>query len=1060
MKKILFLVLMLSATFRGFSETIVNDNGVVMTISIISMTDRTAQIGNGTSAAISTRTSGALTIPSSVKLNGITFRITSIAASAFINCDKLTSVEIPSNITTCGTDAFRYCTSLTSVGLPISLKRIGDKAFYGCTSLKEIELPQNLRGIDELPCIGDSAFMGCENLRIVTSNVYSPTKLGTKSFASIATDCELRIPIGKLSAYKSAGWTKEVFGKGVIEIGDVEENYCLENPVTAEFINNVVYPDDDYSFTLITDYCTQTTSYKQDLPQAVIMESPIVYDGETLVMETYSDETLVRTDSFLVGQRVLKIWNLTPKTRYTYKLFVCDADGTKNEISSGDFRTEGQVRMLNIPEMRNFRDIGGWRLPSGKHVKYGRLYRSAELETTKLLIKPEGVNELLRVLKIDVEMDFSDFAGSPIEQDVEYFSGDDYAIMLYFRGLQTTGEQYKNCFETIVNSLRENKNVLFHCSEGADRTGTMAFLLEGLLGVSESDLAKEYELTSLYLDKKYSENKRYRCATGYSGMINYVKNLFSGNTINEKIEQLALSLGITQEDINDYKRLMTLDDNRLHSIDLQCLSGTKIVLPISLTNDNEVKQCQFDLSLPDGVTVATKSNGKLDVKLTERAENFNISKMLLSNGDYRFVISSLDDDSFAGDSGVLMEITLDVSVAMESGEHIVKVLNTELSLEDDNDGVVVRPADTESKLTVKAYTPGDVNNNGAVSVTDVGCAINYILGQEPSVFIFVAADMNGDENVTVTDVGMIINQILNGGAASRPTMGMETADDKGDSLGGSVSANDILRVQDVEVAPGENVTLSIDLDNKSTNLMGWQCDIVLPEGLSIALDANGKPAATLGSRFSTTGHSISANRMINGAYRFICTSMDGEAIPGTTGALFTVTLQADASLAKRAGTGSAPTLTGTVTNIEFNTQDNQGLPFADVFFSVSIPGGGGEKCATPTIAYDKGELVFSCDTEGVTFISEVKVSDAKTSEGERVKLASKYTVNVYATKNGYCDSNVASATIQWRDGRPLFSGFSNVTTDGNALCDVNGDGKVDIADITTIISRMTAQEDK
>lgn len=215
MKKILFLVLMLSATFRGFSETIVNDNGVVMTISIISMTDRTAQIGNGTSAAISTRTSGALTIPSSVKLNGITFRITSIAASAFINCDKLTSVEIPSNITTCGTDAFRYCTSLTSVGLPISLKRIGDKAFYGCTSLKEIELPQNLRGIDELPCIGDSAFMGCENLRIVTSNIYSPTKLGTKSFASIATDCELRIPIGKLSAYKSAGWTKEVFGKGV-----------------------------------------------------------------------------------------------------------------------------------------------------------------------------------------------------------------------------------------------------------------------------------------------------------------------------------------------------------------------------------------------------------------------------------------------------------------------------------------------------------------------------------------------------------------------------------------------------------------------------------------------------------------------------------------------------------------------------------------------------------------------------------------------------------------------------------------------------------------------------
>lgn len=76
--------------------------------------------------------------------------------------------------------------------------------------------------------------------------------------------------------------------------------------------------------------------------------------------------------------------------------------------------------------------------------------------------------------------------------------------------------------------------------------------------------------------------------------------------------------------------------------------------------------------------------------------------------------------------------------------------------------IVVRPKDTESKLTVKSYTPGDVNSDGAVSVTDVGCAINYILEQVPSVFIFEAADMNGDKSVSVTDVGMIINCILSG----------------------------------------------------------------------------------------------------------------------------------------------------------------------------------------------------------------------------------------------------------------------------------------------------------
>ena len=73
-------------------------------------------------------------------------------------------------------------------------------------------------------------------------------------------------------------------------------------------------------------------------------------------------------------------------------------------------------------------------------------------------------------------------------------------------------------------------------------------------------------------------------------------------------------------------------------------------------------------------------------------------------------------------------------------------------------------------------TPGDVNNEGSVSVTDVGCTINYILEQVPSIFIFDAADMNGDKDISVTDVGMIINLILNEGAASRKKIQRDTND--------------------------------------------------------------------------------------------------------------------------------------------------------------------------------------------------------------------------------------------------------------------------------------------
>lgn len=150
------------------------------------------------------------------------------------------------------------------------------------------------------------------------------------------------------------------------------------------------------------------------------------------------------------------------------------------------------------------------------------------------------------------------------------------------------------------------------------------------------------------------------------------------------------------------------------------------------------------------------------------------------------------------------------------------------------------------------------------------------------------------------------------------------------AFAGITQANNTLMVQDVEVVSGESVLLSIELENETTNLMGWQCDISLPEGLTLELKANGKPFAKLGERFKETEHAISSSKLANGDYRFIATSMEGESIPGTSGTLFSVTLIADASLA------SGSKLTGIVKNIEFNTQDNQKITFDNVSFTIYI----------------------------------------------------------------------------------------------------------------------------
>jgi protein tyrosine/serine phosphatase len=50
----------------------------------------------------------------------------------------------------------------------------------------------------------------------------------------------------------------------------------------------------------------------------------------------------------------------------------------------------------------------------------------------------------------------------------------------------------------VIQTILNGDNVYFHCRVGADRTGTLAYILEGLLGVSDEDRKQDYELTTLF----------------------------------------------------------------------------------------------------------------------------------------------------------------------------------------------------------------------------------------------------------------------------------------------------------------------------------------------------------------------------------------------------------------------------------------------------------------------------------------------------------------------------------------------------------------------------------
>lgn len=151
------------------------------------------------------KTRTGITIHSTVKIMGKTFKVTEVQSSAFKNNEKLKSVVIGKNIKVIDKYAFYNCTSLKSVRMmkPSSLSEIGEKAFKKCTSLTGINLPSTVRSI------GKAAFYGDKKLKSITFQS-TGLKAGENAIKGIFSKAVIRVPEKKISAYKkllkNRGW--------------------------------------------------------------------------------------------------------------------------------------------------------------------------------------------------------------------------------------------------------------------------------------------------------------------------------------------------------------------------------------------------------------------------------------------------------------------------------------------------------------------------------------------------------------------------------------------------------------------------------------------------------------------------------------------------------------------------------------------------------------------------------------------------------------------------------------------------------------------------------------
>jgi protein-tyrosine phosphatase len=355
----------------------------------------------------------------------------------------------------------------------------------------------------------------------------------------------------------------------------------IENEIVRDYLNSVSY-DDDYTYTKVLDYCNVSTDWDKSCPSPIIVTiadsiiNVLCKEGiDSIVIQTYKDDILFREDSYELCNKV-PVYNLIPDQEYYYMVLYKGGDNLFHRVGCGYIETEGAFRAIYVEGMHNFRDIGGYSTNEGKRIKYDRLFRSAELQR-KLYpfqgdITQSGINEIIYNLKIDVELDFGDaYTETPIQDEIEFVSGEEYNITYYDKALNPqsslyTGNRIKNCFDLIIEKLRQNKKVLFHCNAGADRTGTLAFILEALLGVNESDMAKDYELTSFFMGhiRRRDEVLDDR-GCGYPSMIDYINKHFNGKNINDKVENMMLSFGVNQKQIEEFREIMLEDVNNTPS---------------------------------------------------------------------------------------------------------------------------------------------------------------------------------------------------------------------------------------------------------------------------------------------------------------------------------------------------------------------------------------------------------------------------------------------------------------------------------------------------------------
>ena len=290
----------------------------------------------------------------------------------------------------------------------------------------------------------------------------------------------------------------------------------------------------------------------------IYMPLPLTLTWEDVGADCYrvrvaTTEDFSNSQVVLTADTTVSFTNPLVATKYYWQVEALYEDKT-DASAIFVFKTANTPRTVYIDGVTNTRDIGGYAVSETSRIRVGMVYRAAYLHG----ITQEGLYHAREELGIKCELDIrtpgEGGAGvsSSLGEDILYYNYDG----AFYSGIKSSERQKNLANEIKVFADPNNYPLIFHCSLGRDRTGTLSMIILALCGVSEEDIYMDYEL-SFFCELCCNEPTELHVNGNIAPTIAYLKTFGRTNdSLQTCVENFCLRIGVTQEEIDSIRSIL------------------------------------------------------------------------------------------------------------------------------------------------------------------------------------------------------------------------------------------------------------------------------------------------------------------------------------------------------------------------------------------------------------------------------------------------------------------------------------------------------------------------